>query len=84
MLRSWEDRFGAVLVGLGFATLTLLATPPPTSDDDAVRAAAEVAALCPDALWQPESQPPYQPRDATLDVLGRSLVREHVWRLWFD
>jgi hypothetical protein len=55
VLRSWEDRFGAIVVGLGFATITLLVPRPPTTDDDALRVAAEVAALCPDALWQPEA-----------------------------
>jgi hypothetical protein len=54
--------------------------------DDAhvVHVAAEVAALCPDALWQPESQWPYREREPTLWALGRAVVREHVWRLWFD
>jgi hypothetical protein len=84
VLRSWEDRFGAVLVGLSFGTMTLLVTRPPTSDDEALRVAAEVAALCPDALWQPEALCPRRPRDASLDAMSRLLVRDHVWRLWFD
>jgi hypothetical protein len=84
VLRSWEDRFGAVVVGLGFATVTLLVTRPPRTDDDALRVAAEVAALCPDALWQPEALQSVPPRDATLGSMGRLLVRESVWRLWFD
>jgi hypothetical protein len=84
VLRSWEDRFGAVVVGLGFATVRLLVTRPPRTDDDALRVAAEVAALCPDALWQPEALGPTMPRDATLGSMGRLLVREAVWRLWFD
>jgi hypothetical protein len=84
VLRSWEDRFGAILVGLAFATMTLVVTRPPTSDDDALRVAAEVAALCPDALWQPESSWPYDQREATLEALSRQFVRQHVWHLWFD
>jgi hypothetical protein len=84
VLRSWEDRFGAILVGLGFATITLLVTRPPTRAEDAVHLAAEVAALCPDALWQPGEQWPYESSEATLDALSRRLVREPVWRLWFD
>jgi hypothetical protein len=79
-----EDRFGAVLVGLSFATMTLFVTRPPTSEEAALRVAAEVAALCPDALWQPESCWPYQPREATLEALSRQLLGEHVRRLWFD
>jgi hypothetical protein len=84
VLRSWEDRFGTYLVGLGFATMTLLVTRPPTEDVDSVSVAAEVAALCPDALWQPQESWPYEEREATLRALGRSLVDRHVWRLWFD
>jgi hypothetical protein len=83
VLRSWEDRFGAILVGLSFATITVLVSRPPVSEDDALRVAAEVAALCPDALWQPESQP-YPMREATLEAISRQVVREPVWRLWFD
>lgn len=84
VLRSWEDRCGAVLVGLGFATMTVLVTRPPATAENAIHLAAEVAAFCPDALWQPEEQWPYQPRDATLRAMSRLLVREPVWRLWFD
>jgi hypothetical protein len=83
VLRSWEDRYGAMLVGLGFATMTLLVSRPPTDIDDAVQLAAEVAAFCPDALWQPEEQWPYEPRNATVGAMSRSLM-EPVWRLWFD
>jgi hypothetical protein len=84
VLRSWEERLGAIVVGLGFATITLLVARPPESDDDALNVAAEVAALCPDALWQPEALRPYPPRDATLESMSRLLVRETLWRLWFD
>ncbi len=84
VLRSWEDRFGAVLVGLGFATVTLLVPRPPVSHDDALRVAAEVAAFCPDALWQPDSYDTPTQRECTLAAIARELVREPVWRLWFD
>ena len=84
VLRSWEDRFGAVLVGLSFATITLLVSRPPVSHDDALRVAAEVAALCPDALWQPDSYDTPTQRECTLEAIARELVREPVWRLWFD
>ena len=84
VLGSWEDRFGVVLVGLGFATITLLVTRPPTTVEGALHAAAEVAALCPDALWQPESQPFSLARDCTLEAISREPVREPVWHLWFD
>jgi hypothetical protein len=84
VLRSWEDRLGAVLVGLSFSTITLLVTRPPTTDEDALRVAAEVAAFCPDALWQPEALASSRPRTASLESMSRLLVRERVWHLWFD
>jgi hypothetical protein len=84
VLRSWEDRFGAIPVGLGFATLTLLVSRPPTTRDDALRVAAEVAAFCPDALWQPESLPPYVERECSLEAIGRELLFNSLWRLWWD
>lgn len=84
VLRTWEDRFGAYLVGLGFATVTLLVTRPPMEDDDAVHVAAEIAGLCPDALWQPEALWPYEEREQTLRAVSRAVARENVWKLWFD
>lgn len=84
VLRSWEDRFGAIPVGLGFATLTLVVSRPPITRDDALRVAAEVAALCPDALWQPESLPPYVERECSLESISRELVCDSLWRLWWD
>lgn len=82
-LRSSVGR-STLLMGLSFATRTLLVTRPPRTVEDALRVAAEVAALCPDALWQPESCWPYTKREATLEALSRQLLRAHIWRLWFD
>jgi hypothetical protein len=84
VLRSWEDRFGAILVGLSFSTITLLVTRPPATDEDALLVAAEVAAFCPDALWQPEALWPSPAREATLESMSRLLVRRPFWQLWFD
>jgi hypothetical protein len=52
VLRNWEERFGVVLAGLGFDTLTPLVPHPPVDERQALPIAAEIAALCPDALWQ--------------------------------
>ena len=76
VLRSWEERFGAVLAGLGFDTLTLLVPHPPVDERQAAPIAAEIAALCPDALWQGPA--------TTIAGLARTLVGQPVWRLWFD
>jgi hypothetical protein len=76
VLRSWEDRWGVVLAGLDFDTVTLVLAHPPQDAQQALRMAAEVAALCPDALWQ-------VPED-TFEGMVRNLVRQPLWQLWFD
>lgn len=76
VLRSWEERFGAVLAGLELATLTLLVRHPPQTVEQALPIAAEIAAFCPDEL-----------RQGTYDSLRQmsgALVRRPFWRLWFD
>jgi len=40
VLRSWEDRFGAMLVGLEFDIATLIVTRPPQTEQDALLKAA--------------------------------------------
>jgi hypothetical protein len=42
VLRSWEERFGAIVFRLGFATLQLLVSRPPTNIEDATALAAEL------------------------------------------
>jgi hypothetical protein len=76
VLRSWEDRFGVVLAGLDFATLTLLVRHPPRTVEQALPIAAEIAAFCPDEV-----------RQGTYDSLRQmsgALVGRPFWRLWFD
>lgn len=73
VLRSWEDRFGAVLVGIGLATLTLhLDTPP--AGENATRAAHEWFAFCPDAIDQGVE---------SMDALAE-LAHDQVWWFWWD
>ncbi|MFE9692120.1 DUF4253 domain-containing protein [Micromonospora sp. NPDC005806] len=52
VVRSWEERFGARVVGVGFDTLHLSVAAPPTSPRHALRVAAEHFAFCPDNVWQ--------------------------------
>ncbi|TDC45729.1 DUF4253 domain-containing protein [Actinomadura sp. KC345] len=52
VLRSWEDRFGARVVGLGFNTLELSVAAPPVTTRHAVHVAAEHWTFCPDILFQ--------------------------------
>lgn len=78
MLRSWEDRFGARVVGLdGYATLLLSVATPPTTMEQAQHIAAEHFALCPDNVWQGE-------HPHTLVGYARSLVGQRYWSFWWD
>ncbi|MFB4316440.1 DUF4253 domain-containing protein [Actinomadura sp. 21ATH] len=56
VLRSWEDRFGARVVAVGFATLEVAVAAPPVSIEHAVRVAAEHLAFCPEN-WVDHSTP---------------------------
>lgn len=74
VLRSWEDRFGARLLQVGFADIRLLVTRPPRSEDIAQRIAAEHYAFCDES------------GDGLKDVRGiaASLVDARFWDLWWD
>lgn len=52
VLRSWEDRFGARLVGIGFNTLDLTVAAPPVTTRHALHVAAEHWAFCPEVIVQ--------------------------------
>jgi hypothetical protein len=80
VLRSWEDRFGALLVGISFCTLDLAAASPPVTEDECLRGAAEHIAFCRDAFETHTGQmsPDTLPRYA---VRLRRLPR---WRFWWD
>ncbi len=75
VLRSWEDRYGAVVVGLGLDTLSMVARRPPQTEDEAAALAAEHFAVCPDLVWQ------------GTETVGdyASLLRGQVtWAFWWD
>jgi hypothetical protein len=52
VLRSWEDRYGVQLLGLGGATMYLHVQRPPRGED-VTKAAAELRAFCPDIVDDP-------------------------------
>lgn len=52
VLRSWEERFGARLVGIGFNTLDLTVAAPPVTMRHALHVAAEHWTFCPEAIVQ--------------------------------
>jgi hypothetical protein len=52
VIRGWEDRFGARVVGIGFDTLDLSIAAPPMTFRHALHVAAEHATFCPEAIVQ--------------------------------
>src|SRR5258708_14480285 len=51
-LRSWEDRFSATLLEVGFAHIRLLTDRPPRTLPDAQAAAAKPCSIC-ESFWPP-------------------------------
>jgi len=76
ILRSWEDRFGARVVALGFDQLIVSVAAPPTTLDEALAVAAEHFAFCPDNIWQGAG---------TLQAYAeRQLLNQPAWHFWWD
>jgi hypothetical protein len=76
VLRSWKKRFGAVVLGAGFAELYLSIAAPPTTTEQAVSVAAEHFAFCPDNIWQSHS--------SNLTTYAERLVDAPLWSFWWD
>ena len=74
VLRSWEDRFGAALVGLSFDVMRLAVSDPPTDPAQCDLLAREHYAFCPDNVDQGVgSLEDYTP-----------VVSEDEWWFWWD
>lgn len=79
VLRSWEDRFGAVLLEVGFDHIRLLVRLLLQTRPAAEAAAAEIWAMC-DEFWRAE-------RPETLTTVSE--IADYVrgnpfWSLWLD
>jgi hypothetical protein len=75
VIRSWEERFGAVLVSVEPSLATLAITTPPRTSEQALAVAAEQLAFCP-----PEAVEP-----GTLAQLASSIISDSVWPVaWYD
>lgn len=74
VLRTWEDRYGAVLTEVGFDTLELEVAAPPQDADLAYAVGREHYAFCPDIFHQGVGD-----MDAYLDV-----VTKPSWLFWWD
>lgn len=74
ILRSWEDRFGALPLQLGFDTLELAIRRPPLGDR-ALGAAAEHYAFCPDNVDQ---------GSGSIRAYAEALDGAVTWAFWWD
>lgn len=82
VLRSWEERFGAVASVLTPSTVDLAVGAPPRNDDDARRLAAEHAAFGPPEEWEGLDAVARQLR-STRRVPG--VISAHYWAFgWAD
>jgi uncharacterized protein (DUF2141 family) len=75
VLRSWEERFGAILVAVGFDSLHLLVERPPQSANSAIRVAAEHFAFCTDSVDQGAG---------SIRELAQELEGAPIWSFWWD
>ncbi|MQY13345.1 hypothetical protein SRB5_34910 [Streptomyces sp. RB5] len=76
VLRSWEDRFGARVVGMAPAHLYVSVAAPPTSLEQAQLLALEHYLLCPDTIDQ-------NPR-FTHAGYAEWLIDNPGWSFWWD
>ncbi|NNG20033.1 DUF4253 domain-containing protein [Naumannella sp. ID2617S] len=76
VLRSWEDRFGAVLVGLGADRLRLSVARPPRFEEQALRLAGEHYGLAPDVIDQTD--------DGDLEAYADHLIDRRDWDFWWN
>jgi Domain of unknown function (DUF4253) len=74
VLRSWEDRFGARLIDVGYADLRLLADRPPRTLAAAQRIAAEQVGLADECMEVGQ----------TISLIAARLVNAPIWTFWWD
>lgn len=74
VLRSWEDRFGAVLTSVDFDAIDVEVTRPPGADLS-VAVGYEHYGFCPDNIDQGAG---------TLSTYARQISGARTWKFWWD
>jgi hypothetical protein len=74
VLRSWEDRFGARLLEVGFAAIRLLVSRPPCTLEAALPIAAE------HVMFSDEAHNGLR----SVDEIARAIVGNPFWDFWWD
>jgi Domain of unknown function (DUF4253) len=80
VVRSWEERFGVRVVGIGFDTLHLSVAAPPATPEHALQVAAEHFAFCPDNVLSDLIG--FSPNP--LAAYAEQLRGEQSWAFWWD
>ncbi|HZD69775.1 MAG TPA: DUF4253 domain-containing protein [Actinomycetes bacterium] len=80
VVRSWEDRFGARVVRVGFDTLDLSVAAPPATAEHALHVAAEHFAFCPDNIQQAS----LDFSQNTLAAYAEQIRGRNSWGFWWD
>jgi hypothetical protein len=75
VLRTWQDRFGARVVGAGFDNLQVSVAAPPVTAEHALRVAVEHFAFCPDLVHQ---------GTGSLTEYAEELIEATNWWFWWD
>lgn len=78
VLRSWEDRFGARLLDVGFAEIRLLVERPPRTHEAAQRLAAEQFVFCDECTLAG------QVGLSDVSSITARLVNTPIWGFWWD
>lgn len=82
VVRTWEDRYGARVIGVGRGTLWLSVAAPPTTIEHAARIAAEHLPFCPEV--EPREDFEYNPERPDFLQYAESIVDQTTWRFWWD
>jgi hypothetical protein len=75
VLRSWEDRFGAKLLQVGWAEIRLIVERPPRTLPEALAVAAEHLAFADECAGQGLT---------AVGAIAASLIDAPFWSLWWD
>lgn len=75
VVRSWEDRFGARLLRVGFAEISVLAARPPRDTGHAQHLAAEQMVFCDECAGQGLN---------TVPSITGALLTSPIWTFWWD
>lgn len=74
VLRSWEDRFGTILVSVGFDSMTVQVGRPPATEEQADALLREHYGFCPDNIDQGMAP----------DAFRVGLTEWRYWNFWWD